>query len=174
MSIRSIRKPVLAAGCVVALGGVCVFADDPYADYVKLSRTDDKNNSSWNAVGGWSDGREPHSDTNYYVSGTLYRIHNLTDTNRVWNGGQLVIAGVFYFVFNAAVGFVMGLVEKRHEERYRALLENIKNDEVFQKSEIKMWECRYCGHIHIGTKAPKVCPICGAAQASFEINKVNY
>ena len=72
------------------------FADDPYADYVKLTRTDDKNNSSWNAVGGWSDGREPHSDTNYYVSGTLYRIHNLTDTNRFWNGGQLVIAGVFY------------------------------------------------------------------------------
>ena len=68
----------------------------------------------------------------------------------------------------------VGLIEKRHEERYRALLANIKNDEVFQKSEIKMWECRYCGHICIGTKAPKVCPICGAAQASFEINKVNY
>ena len=68
----------------------------------------------------------------------------------------------------------VGLIEKRHEERYRALLANIKNDEVFQKSEIKMWECRYCGHICIGTKAPKVCPICGAAQASFEINKVKY
>ena len=68
----------------------------------------------------------------------------------------------------------MGLIEKRREERYRALLQNIRNDEVFQKSEIKMWECRYCGHICIGTKAPKVCPICGAAQASFEINKVNY
>ena len=68
----------------------------------------------------------------------------------------------------------IAMVEKRHEERYRALIENIKNDEVFRKSEIKMWECRYCGHICIGTKAPKVCPICGAAQASFEINKVNY
>ncbi len=65
-------------------------------------------------------------------------------------------------------------VEKRHEERYRALLQNIRNNEVFQKSEIKMWECRYCGHIHIGKQAPKVCPICGAYQASFEINKVNY
>ena len=53
-------------------------------------------------------------------------------------------------------------------------MENIRNDEVFQKSEIKMWECRYCGHIHIGKKAPKICPMCGAAQASFEINKVNY
>ena len=68
----------------------------------------------------------------------------------------------------------IAMVEKRHEERYRALIANIKNDEVFQKSEIKMWECRYCGHIHIGTEAPQVCPMCGAAQASFEINKVNY
>ena len=68
----------------------------------------------------------------------------------------------------------VGLIEKRREERYRALLQNIRNDEVFQKSEIKMWECRYCGHICIGTRAPKVCPICGAAQASFAINKVNY
>ena len=68
----------------------------------------------------------------------------------------------------------VGLVEKRHEERYRTLLQNLKNDEVFQKSEIKVWECRYCGHIYIGKAAPKVCPICGALQVSFEINKVNY
>ena len=68
----------------------------------------------------------------------------------------------------------IALVEKRHEERYRALIQNIRNDEVFKKSEIKMWECRYCGHIHIGTEAPEVCPMCGAARASFEINKVNY
>ena len=68
----------------------------------------------------------------------------------------------------------IAMVEKRHEERYRALIQNIKNDEVFQKSEIKMWECRYCGHLHVGKKTPKICPMCGAAQASFEINKVNY
>ena len=68
----------------------------------------------------------------------------------------------------------VGAVEKRHEERYRALLHNVQNSEVFEKSEIKMWECRFCGHIHIGKKAPKICPICGAYQASFEINKVNY
>ena len=54
------------------------------------------------------------------------------------------------------------------------ILHHISQEEVFQKSEIKMWECRYCGHIHIGKKAPKICPMCGAAQASFEINKVNY
>jgi len=65
-------------------------------------------------------------------------------------------------------------VEKRHEERYRTLLRNIENDEVFRKSEIKMWECRYCGHIHIGLEAPEICPVCGALQGSFEINKVNY
>ena len=68
----------------------------------------------------------------------------------------------------------IAMVEKRHEERYRTLIRNIENNEVFQKSEIKMWECRYCGHIHIGRQAPKICPMCGAAQASFEINKVNY
>ena len=68
----------------------------------------------------------------------------------------------------------VGLVEKRHEDRYRALLRNIEKNEVFRKSEIKLWECRYCGHIHIGKEAPKICPVCGAAQASFEINQVNY
>ena len=87
---------------LVAVGMVAVsflsgraFADDPYADYVKLTRKDGSKTSSWNAVGGWSDGREPHADTNYYVSGTLYRNANTTATNRFWNGGQLVIAGTF-------------------------------------------------------------------------------
>ena len=65
-------------------------------------------------------------------------------------------------------------VEKRHEERYRALLENVRNKKVFEKGQVQLWECRYCGHIHIGVKAPVICPVCGAAQASFEINKVNY
>ena len=68
----------------------------------------------------------------------------------------------------------VALVEKRHEERYRTLLRNLRNQEVFRKSEVKLWECRYCGHIHIGTEAPEKCPICGAAQASFEINQANY
>ncbi|MCR4962975.1 MAG: rubrerythrin family protein [Firmicutes bacterium] len=68
----------------------------------------------------------------------------------------------------------VGQIEKRHEERYRALLRNIEKNEVFEKSEIKMWECRYCGHVHIGTAAPKICPVCGAAQASFEISQANY
>ena len=68
----------------------------------------------------------------------------------------------------------VALVEKRHEERYRALIRNVQTKQVFEKGEVQLWECRYCGHVHIGTRAPEVCPVCGALQASFEINKVNY
>ena len=65
-------------------------------------------------------------------------------------------------------------IEKHHEERYRALLHNVEAKEVFAKSEVKVWECRNCGHIVVGTKAPDVCPVCNHPQAYFEINKQNY
>ena len=65
-------------------------------------------------------------------------------------------------------------IEKHHEERYRALLHNIEAKEVFAKSEVKVWECRNCGHIVVGTKAPDVCPVCNHPQAYFEINLQNY
>ena len=65
-------------------------------------------------------------------------------------------------------------IEKHHEERYRALLHNVETKEVFAKSEVKVWECRNCGHIVVGTKAPDVCPVCNHPQAYFEINKQNY
>lgn len=65
-------------------------------------------------------------------------------------------------------------IEKMHEERYRKLLENIKSKEVFQKSEVKIWECRNCGHIAIGTKAPEVCPVCHHPQSFFEVHEENY
>ena len=65
-------------------------------------------------------------------------------------------------------------IEKRHEERYRALLHNVEAKEVFAKSEVKVWECRNCGHIVVGTQAPDVCPVCNHPQAYFEINKQNY
>jgi rubrerythrin len=65
-------------------------------------------------------------------------------------------------------------IEKHHEERYRALLHNVEAKEVFAKSEVKVWECRNCGHIVVGTKAPEVCPVCNHPQAYFEINKQNY
>ena len=65
-------------------------------------------------------------------------------------------------------------IEKHHEERYRALLHNVEAREVFARSEVKVWECRNCGHIVVGTQAPEVCPVCDHPQAFFEINKQNY
>ncbi|MBR5714346.1 MAG: rubrerythrin family protein [Clostridia bacterium] len=65
-------------------------------------------------------------------------------------------------------------IEKQHEERYRALLRNVETAQVFEKSEIKVWECRNCGHIVVGTKAPEVCPVCAHPMAYFEINEKNY
>ncbi len=65
-------------------------------------------------------------------------------------------------------------IEKHHEERYRALLKNVETAAVFEKSEVKIWECRNCGHIVIGTKAPEVCPVCAHPQAYFEVSANNY
>ncbi|MBP5328469.1 MAG: rubrerythrin family protein [Spirochaetaceae bacterium] len=65
-------------------------------------------------------------------------------------------------------------IEKRHEERYRALLKNVETAAVFEKSEVKVWECRNCGHIVVGTKAPDVCPVCAHPQAYFEVSAENY
>lgn len=65
-------------------------------------------------------------------------------------------------------------IEKHHEERYRALLKNIETTTVFEKSEVKVWECRNCGHIVVGTKAPEVCPTCNHPQSYFEIHAENY
>ena len=65
-------------------------------------------------------------------------------------------------------------IEKHHEERYRALLHNVEAQEVFAKSEVKVWECRNCGHIVVGTKAPEICPVCAHPLGYFEINAENY
>ena len=67
-----------------------------------------------------------------------------------------------------------GAIEKHHEERYRALLKNVETAAVFEKSEVKVWECRNCGHIVVGTKAPEVCPVCNHPQSYFEVNAENY
>lgn len=69
---------------------------------------------------------------------------------------------------------MVAAIEKRHEERYRALLHNVETAEVFAKSEVKIWECRNCGHIVIGTAAPESCPVCGYAKSFFEITCENY
>ncbi|MDD6673794.1 MAG: ferritin family protein [Eubacteriales bacterium] len=65
-------------------------------------------------------------------------------------------------------------IEKHHEERYRALLKNIETAQVFEKSEVKVWECRNCGHIVVGTKAPEICPVCAHPQSYFEVHAENY
>lgn len=65
-------------------------------------------------------------------------------------------------------------IEKHHEERYRALLKNIETAAVFKRGEVKFSECRNCGHIIVGTKAPKVCPVCTHAQSYFEVRAENY
>ena len=104
MAIKSIRKPVLAAGCVVALGAVCAFADDPdYSTYVQLTASDkveDKAAStSWQSALHWSDNAAPSSDKNYYVPAGRTLVHHHTKDNaaaNTWNGGQLAVAGKFH------------------------------------------------------------------------------
>ena len=69
---------------------------------------------------------------------------------------------------------MVAAIEKHHEERYRALLKNVETKAVFEKSEVKVWECRNCGHIVVGTKAPAACPVCAHPQSFFEICEANY
>ena len=78
------------------------------------------------------------------------------------------------FTALAAKFRAVAAIEKRHEERYRALLNNIEMQQVFEKSEVKVWECRNCGHIVVGTKAPEVCPVCAHPKAYFEVSANNY
>ena len=68
----------------------------------------------------------------------------------------------------------VGEIEKHHEERYRALLSNVEMQKVFEKSEQTMWECRNCGHLVMGKKAPEVCPVCAHPQSYFEVRAENY
>ena len=65
-------------------------------------------------------------------------------------------------------------IEKHHEERFRKLLDNVKNGEVYKKGSIMVWKCRNCGHIVVGTEPPTVCPVCAHPQAFFEVNGENY
>ena len=69
---------------------------------------------------------------------------------------------------------LVAAIERHHEERYRALLKNVQTAQVFEKSEVKVWECRNCGHIMVGTAAPEVCPTCDHPKAYFELNVKNY
>ncbi len=69
---------------------------------------------------------------------------------------------------------MVAAIERSHEERYRALLNNVEMQAVFEKSEETMWECRNCGHLVMGKKAPEVCPVCAHPQSYFEVRKENY
>ena len=69
---------------------------------------------------------------------------------------------------------MVAAIEKTHEERYRALLKNVETAQVFAKSEVKVWECRNCGHIMVGTNAPVSCPVCAHPQSYFELREENY
>ena len=69
---------------------------------------------------------------------------------------------------------LVAAIEKHHEERYRALLKNVETAQVFEKSEVKIWECRNCGHLVVGTKAPELCPTCAHPQSYFEVHAENY
>ena len=69
---------------------------------------------------------------------------------------------------------MVAAIEKHHEERYRALLNNVETAKVFEKSEVKVWACRNCGHLVVGTKAPEMCPVCAHPKAYFEIHAENY
>ncbi len=69
---------------------------------------------------------------------------------------------------------LVAAIEKAHEERYRALLNNVETAQVFAKSEVKVWECRNCGHIVVGTNAPELCPTCAHPQSYFEVREINY
>ena len=78
------------------------------------------------------------------------------------------------FTALAAKFRMVAAIEKRHEERYRALLNNVETKAVFEKSEVKVWECRNCGHIVVGTKAPAACPVCLHPESYFEIHEDNF
>ena len=78
------------------------------------------------------------------------------------------------FLELAAKFRLVAAVEKHHEERYRALLKNVETQQVFEKSEVKVWECRNCGHLVVGTAAPEVCPTCDHPKAYFELHAENY
>ena len=74
----------------------------------------------------------------------------------------------------AAIFEEVGKIEKEHEERYRKLLANVKDGLVFSKDGDRIWQCRNCGHIVVGTKAPEVCPVCAHPQSYFEVHEENY
>ena len=95
-------------------------------------------------------------------------------TGKTRNLGIKMATGTYLTFLDSDDWVTEDYIEKLHEERYRALLKNVETAQVFEKSEIKVWECRNCGHIMVGPTAPEVCPTCDHPQSYFELRKVNY
>lgn len=112
------------------------------------------------------------------IGGTAQNLQNAADgENYEWvdmYDGFAKTAEKEGFLELAARFRSVAAVEKHHEERYRKLLQNVQTLQVFQKSEVKVWECRNCGHIMVGTQAPEICPTCNHPRAFFEIYPENY
>ncbi len=131
-----------------------------------------------------SDNEKEHAKMWYkYLNGGKVgdTVHNLKDAAAVENEEWTQMYREFAQVAREE-GFVeiadkfesVGAVEKTHEERYLALLANITNGKVFRKDETCVWVCRNCGHVHVGTEAPEVCPTCDHPRAYFELRAENY
>ena len=104
-------------------------------------------------------------------------LHAAEGENYEWTDmyeGFAVTAEQEGFKALAAKFRLVAAIEKHHEARYRALLKNVETAQVFEKSEVKVWECRNCGHIVVGTKAPEMCATCAHPKAYFELNAENY
>ena len=112
------------------------------------------------------------------IGDTAYNLASAADgENYEWTdmyAGFAMTAEEEGFTELAAKFRMVAEVEKHHEERYRALLKNVETARVFEKSEVKVWECRNCGHIVVGKKAPGICPVCDHPQAYFEVKAENY
>lgn len=112
------------------------------------------------------------------IGDTVYNLASAADgENYEWTdmyAGFAKTAEEEGFTELAAKFRMVAEVEKHHEERYRALLKNVETARVFEKSEVKVWECRNCGHIVVGKKAPGICPVCDHPQAYFEVKAENY
>ena len=114
-----------------------------------------------------------------YIKDTIGILPHITNTVYLVVGTLLItlplgVGAAIYLTEYARNRRLVAAIEKRHEERYRALLHNLEMAEVFARSEVKVWECRNCGHIVIGEKAPEVCPTCNHPQSYFEIHAENY
>ena len=107
----------------------------------------------------------------------LYMLHAAEGENYEWTDmyeGFARDADEEGFAELAAKFRLVAAIERHHEERYRALLKNVETAAVFAKSEVKVWECRNCGHIVVGTNAPELCPTCAHPQSYFELHAENY